>query len=160
MDLFKLEPGLAIWTWITFGILFFILAKYVLPAIMNNLQEREDYIRSSVDKTAEAEKRLSEIENERQDVLNAAEAEADKLLSQVRQDAERLRVQLTDNAEKEARTIIEQAREQADREREAMLKELQSELADFVCTASEKVIGFSFVGEKERDLSRELVKEL
>jgi len=160
MDLFKLEPGLAIWTWITFGILLAILAKYVIPGIMKNLQEREDYIHSSVDKTAEVEKRLESIKNEREEILKAAEAEADKLLLKIRKEAEELRVKLAANAEKEAQTIIEQAHEQAERERHAMLVEMRSELADLICSASEKVVGFSFTGEKEQELTRELVKEL
>ena len=154
MDLFRLEPGLAIWTWITFGILFFILAKFVIPAVLKNLQEREDYIRSSVDKTAAVEERLKEIEGERADILKKAESEADKLLLETRKNADELKRSLAEEARGEARKILDQAREQADRERQAVIEQLQEKLADFVCEASEKVAGFSFAGEKERELTR------
>ncbi len=160
MDLFKLEPGLAIWTWISFAILFFILARYVVPMILKNLQEREDYIRSSVDKTAEVEARLREIEGERSEILKKAGTEADNLLLETRKRAEELRKTLTDEARGEAQKILAQAREQADRERQAMLEQLQDDLADFVCEASERVVRFSFTGDRERELTREMVREL
>jgi F-type H+-transporting ATPase subunit b len=160
MDLFKLEPGLAIWTWITFGILFLLLAKYVIPMILKNLQDREEYIRSSVDKTAEIEARLKEIEGERSEILNKAEAEADQLLLKTRKNAEELKKSLADRARVEAREILEQAREQASRERQAMLEQLQDDLADFVCDASERVVGFAFAGDREKEFTRDLVSEL
>jgi len=160
MDLFKLEPGLAIWTWISFGILFFIMAKFVIPSILKNLQNREDYIHSAVDKTAEIEKRLQQINKERKDILKQAEKEADQLLIQVRQDAEELRKNLTEKAEQEAKDLVNEGREKAELERQKILKELQDDLAQFVCDASEKVVGYSFISEREREFTQELVKEL
>ncbi len=160
MDLFKLEPGLAVWTWITFGILFFILARYVIPVMLKNLQEREDYIRSSVDKTAEVEKRLASMRSEREELLKETEAEADRILLKIRREGDELRKRLADQAELEARAIMEQARIQAEQEKKAMVESLRAELADFVCSATEEVVGFSFAGEKERDLSRRLVSKL
>ena len=160
MDLFKLEPGLAIWTWISFGLLFFIMAKFIVPAILKNLETREDYIRSAVDKTAEVEKRLREIESERSVILKNAEKEADELLLRVRKDAELLHRKLTEQAEADAREIMEQSRETAVLERQAALKQLQQDLADFVCDASEKVVGLSFITEREREFTARLVKEL
>ncbi|MDC7127249.1 MAG: ATP synthase F0 subunit B [Spirochaetales bacterium] len=160
MDLFKLEPGLAIWTWITFGILFFILARYVIPAILKNLQEREDYIHSSVDKTAEVEKRLKDMESERDEILKKAEVKADEMLLRIRQEGEELRQKLAKQAEKEASEILNQARIQAEQERGAMLESLKGELADIICSATEEVVGMTVVGEKEREISRELVNKL
>jgi F-type H+-transporting ATPase subunit b len=160
MDLFKLDPGLSIWTWITFGLLFFILAKFVIPNIVKNLQERENYIHSSVDKTAELEKRLSEMETERSELLKKAGEEADLLIKKTRQDAEELRKRLAAEAESEAREILLQARTQTEAERQAMLEAMKDDLAGLICEASEKVVGQTFTGSREKELARELVKEL
>ena len=160
MDLFKLDPGLSIWTWITFGLLFFILAKFVIPNIVKNLRDREDYIHSAVDKTAELEKRLGLLESERGEILKKAGEEADRLLSKTRQDAEELRRKLASQAEDEAQAIIRQARERAESERRAMLETMKDDLAGIICGASEKVIGQALTGGREKELARELVKEL
>ncbi len=160
MDLFKLEPGLAIWTWISFGLLLIILAKFVIPSILKNLQEREDYIHSSVDKTAEIEKRLSAIESERDAKIEDAGAQADKILLQVRSEAEELKKKLTAQAEKEAEELIEQARKQLESERRALIEAMRQEITDFVVETSEKVVGSAFVGDKEKAFTKDLVDTL
>ena len=160
MELFKLEPGLAIWTWISFGILFFILWKFVLPVIIGNIQKREDYIASAVDNSEKIETRLREIDEEREEILKRAGKEADDILHNARDNAEQLRQKLSREAEQEAENILARARKTADEEREAALRSLQKELADFICDASEKVVGMAFITDKERAWTRENVKTL
>ncbi len=160
MDLFTLDPGLVIWTWISFGILFFILWKFVFPPLMENLKNREKTIAKSIDDAAAIQKRLEEIEGERGDLLNRSNAEADELLLQTRADAEQLKKSLLEKAEEEAAEVLIQARKKAAAERQALLQSFQADLADFVCDASEKVIASAFITEKEREFTRELVKEL
>jgi F-type H+-transporting ATPase subunit b len=160
MELFTLDPGLVIWTWISFGILFFILSKFVFPPLMENLKKREKTIAKSIDDAAAVQKRLREIEGERGELLKKTNAEADKLLLQTRAEAEKLKQRLLEKAREEAEELLDRAGKKAEAEREALIRALQDDLADFVCDASEKVIGSAFIGEKERDYSRELVKEL
>ena len=95
MELFKLEPGLAVWTWITFGILFVILWKLVLPVLLKNLQSREEYIASAVDNAEKVEARLQEINTERAEIIKKAENEADSILHRTRDEAEQLRIVIT-----------------------------------------------------------------
>ena len=160
MELFKLEPGLALWTWISFGILFFILWKFILPVMLKNIQNREDYISSGIENAEKIETRLQEINSERESVLKKASDEADEILHRTRAEAEELRLKLNRQAEEEAAGILAQARKAAAAEREAALQALQDELADFICDASEKVVGMKFVTDKERDWTRETVKSL
>ncbi|MCK5735600.1 MAG: ATP synthase F0 subunit B, partial [Spirochaetaceae bacterium] len=75
MNLFTLDPGLVIWTWISFGILFVILWKFVFPPLMENLKNREKTIAKSIDDAAAIQKRLEEIEGERGDLLKQTNAE-------------------------------------------------------------------------------------
>ena len=160
MDLFKLEPGLAIWTWITFGILFFILWKLVLPIILGNIQKREETIASAVDNAEKIESRLNEVKSEREQIISAANKQADEILHRTRQESEELRLQLLKNAEQEAEAVIVRARAAAEEERAAALLQLQQELADFICEVSDRVVGFAVVGDKERRLTKESIKSL
>ena len=160
MALFSLDPGLVVWTWITFGILFAVLAKFVVPGILKNLQDREDYIHSSVDKTAEIETRLQKMNGERDEIIKKAEKEADNLLMEIRQQAEELRKKLAADAEAEAQEIIRMTREQLETERKAMIESLQEELIELICNTSETLVGTAFVSDKEKELTRELVKRI
>jgi F-type H+-transporting ATPase subunit b len=128
--------------------------------LMGNIQKREDLIASSVDKAEAIEKRLKEIEEEKQAIINKAHNEADSILLQTRQDSEQLRKKLLRQAEDEAAEFLVQARANAEQQRNTLLLSFQDELAAFVCDASEKIVGQTFISEKERNLSRELVESL
>lgn len=160
MDLFALEPGLAIWTWISFAILFFIMSKFALPVVLDNLNKREEYISSAVDKTAQIEKRLGEIESERDEIIKKANDEADKILLNTRQEAEKLKQELAKKAEAEASAIIQEGQERAKLEREKMISDLQDDLSDLICNTSEKVVASAFISDKERQWTKDLVKQL
>ena len=160
MELFTLDPGLAIWTWIAFGILFLILWKFVFPALLDNIKNREHLIAQSVDDATEIQKRLERINTEHAGILKKARKEADDILRNTRKEAEVLKKKLLEKAELETEEIIAQAREKIAAEREALLQSLQEELADFVCDTSERIIGTSFTSEKDREWARELAKTL
>lgn len=160
MELFSLEPGLAIWTWISFGLLFFILWKFVFPGLLGSIKEREKKIAGAVDKAEEIENRLVEIEKEHKEIIAGARSEADGILRKTREESEVLRKKLLKKAEDEAQTMLAEARMKIAAERTAAIESIRSELADFVCDTSEKIIGTGFVEEKERDWARELVESL
>ena len=160
MELFTLDPGLAIWTWVAFGILFLILWKFAFPALLDNIKNRENLIAKSVDDAADIQKRLESINTEHAGILKKARKEADGILLNTRKEAEVLKKKLLEKAENEAEEIIAQARERMTAEREALLQSLQEELADFICDTSEKIIGSSFISEKDREWTRELAKTL
>jgi len=160
MELFALEPGLAIWTWISFGILFFILSRFALPPLMENLQRREDYIASAVEKTQAVEQRLGAIEREGEEILTKANGQADKILRETRKEAEALRARLIKEAQTQAEAIVREGKEQAEAERRAALSSLTDQLADMICNTSEQLVERAFVGEAERDFTKEMVERL
>jgi len=160
MDLFKIEPGLFIWTWISFGLLLLVLNKFVFPALIGGIKERERKIAESVDKAEEIERRLAAIEDERRETIEMAKKKADEVLREVRKEAGALRDKLAAKAEKEAEGILDEARRKIDAEREAVINALRDDLADFVCEASGKLVGRSLEGPKEREYARELVDGL
>ena len=160
MELFKLNPGLAIWTWITFGVLFFILWKFALPTVLASIKKREELIAKSVDEAEAINKRMQDITREHDEIIIRANKEADEILSKTRKDAEVLKQRLLEKANKEAEEVMLKAREKIREERNAVILAIQNELAQFVCDSSEKIVGTSFTTEKDLELSRELVNSL
>ena len=160
MDLFKIEPGLFIWTWITFGFLFLVLAKWVYPPLLASVKQREKKIADSVDKANEIEKRLFDIEKEHQAIIAEANKRGDELLREVRRDADVLRKKLEAEAEKQAEGILEDARKKIDEERLAVLDALRDDIAKFVLDASGKLVDHSFDNDKEKQWVKKLVTKL
>ena len=160
MELFRLEPGLAVWTWIAFGILFLILWKFVLPPLIGNIKRREQLIAKSVTDAEKIEERLRKMDGEYAEIIKKAKAEADTILLDTRKESEQLRKKLIEKAEEEAAGVMERTKEKIKEEREVMLRSLEEQIAGFVCDASEKIIGTSFTTEKDREWTKELAKSL
>ena len=160
MDLFKIEPGLFLWTWISFGVLLFVLSKFVFPPLLSGVKTREKKIADSLDKAEEIERRLADIEEEHRKALEKAKKEADSILREVRQEASDLKKKLAAQASEEAAGILEEARRKIDDERVAIINALRDDLAEFVCEASGKLVGHSMDQDKDREFARKLVDEL
>ncbi len=158
MALFKLDPGLAIWTWIIFGILLFLLQRYIFPSLIKSLKNREDKIARSVDNAAQIEERLATIEKEHEETIRRSRAEADEILRLTREEAEAVRKKLLEKAEQEAREVLDQAKLKIEAERAAAVESIRRELAEFVCDTSEKIIGKSFTSRKDHEWAKELAR--
>jgi F-type H+-transporting ATPase subunit b len=160
MDLFSLDPGLTIWTWISFGILVLILTKWVIPRVFQNLKDRQDVIARSIDNAAEIEARLAAIDHERQEILRQTRGEAEALLKKAREESEVLKRSLREEAEREAAGIVAQGKAKFAEDRQASIEALRAELADFVLVCAGTIVGSTLSGARERKWSRDLVKTL
>jgi F-type H+-transporting ATPase subunit b len=160
MELFRIEPGLVLWTWISFGILLLLMYKFVLPALLGSIREREDKIAKAVDDADAISKRLSCITEERAEIIKKAQADGDELLRRIRDKGDGLKKKLSKKAEESAAEILEQARIKAQEERNLIIQALKRDLADFVCETSEKLVGKSFTEEDDRKFTRELAERL
>jgi F-type H+-transporting ATPase subunit b len=160
MDLFRLDPGLAIWTWVTFGGLCLILAKWVLPRLLGSLEKRERLIAKSVDDALALEERLKALDQERLSVLARARLEGEGLVEEARREAEALRQELLDRASNEAEALVAEGRQRVTEERRAAIEALRGELAEFALACAETVVGAALVGEREREWARERARQL
>ena len=68
--LVQLDPGLFVWTILTFLLLFALLAKFAWKPLLKALSEREEKIRSSLEQAEEAQQKLEQlVADGRQDEL-------------------------------------------------------------------------------------------
>src|SRR5438552_12244967 len=85
------DPGLFIWTIITFLGLLFALKKLAWGPLLAALESRQSDIRKSLDDAQEARQELERLNQESAQILTKARAEADEIIVRSRADAERLR---------------------------------------------------------------------
>jgi F-type H+-transporting ATPase subunit b len=160
MELFQIEPGLMIWTWISFLCLLAIMYKFVFPTLIQNIKHREDMISKSVDDAEIISKTREKIDSERADVLKRSKTEGDDILRSTRKEADLLKKNLEEQAELSAAEIIKQAQQKAKEENIVARQQLKTEIAEFVCDASEKLINRAFVKEDDQKWTRELAESL
>ncbi len=136
----NLDPGMMIWTWVTFLIVLGILFKLALKPMLNAINNREDQIRGDIENAKKQRDEAEELLNKHKELIAGAESEAQKIIKENQQLAEKTRQSMIDEARKESEKIIEHAKKEIDRQKESALSSLRTEVADLAIGAAEKII--------------------
>ena len=150
--LLNIEPGLIIWTVITFVILLIVLRKMAWGPILTALEQREHTIRSALEEVQQARQETEQLLAQRQQMQTDANREVARLLEQGREEAERLRISMTEQAREEAQRLIEIARREIVRERQLAMQELKNTAADLALAAAGRLLNTAMTGEDHRRL--------
>jgi len=131
-----------IWpTWLAFGILFFLLYKFAMPAILGMVDARSARVTESLEKAeqtkVEAERMLEDYKKQ----MAEARGEAAKVIEQGRKVAETMKEEIVAKANEEAAAIVAKAHEAMEAERKAAAAELQGQVAGLSVAVAGKLIG-------------------
>ena len=158
--LLDVNPGLIFWTVITFVILLFILKKMAWGPILNSLNERENFIKDSIDKAEKAQADAEKLLAENNANLAKAEEEAQKIIEQGREYSDKLKVQMLEESKNEAKKLITEATSEIERKNQEAFNNLKDQVADIAIDAAEKIIRANLDKEKQTKLINEYIKDL
>src|SRR3989442_10405107 len=88
------DPGLFIWTIITFLFLLALLAKFAWKPLLQALESRQESIRKSLDDADRAKKELERLQQESTQIIQQARSTAESIIEKSRSDAEKVREDL------------------------------------------------------------------
>jgi len=140
-SLIDINPGLVVWTAVTFILLLLILKKFAWKPILTALDQRETVIKESLEKAEQAKNEAQRILYENQANLSKAEEESKKIIEQGRIYAEKLKDQVIKESKDQAQKILSEATAEIERKKEETFGELKSQIADLVIQTTEKVLG-------------------
>tara|TARA_Y100001935_G_scaffold221773_1_gene196192 strand:+ start:286 stop:894 length:609 start_codon:yes stop_codon:yes gene_type:complete len=138
--LLVLDPGLFVWTILSFLLLMFLLSKFAWKPLLKMLNEREEKIRTAIEKAENAEKKLETLNEQGEKILSDARSESQKLLLSTKETAQNLKEEIEREAKQKATSIIDQARVQIQAEKNQVLSEIKNELSSFSIMIAEKLI--------------------
>jgi F-type H+-transporting ATPase subunit b len=156
----EINPGLILWTIITFIIVLAILRAKAWKPLLQALTAREEKIRTALQhaEDAQAEARRLLEDNKRQ--LAKAEVESQRIIKQGRELGDRLKAEIVEKANTSSRAMIEQAKDEIHREKDAALIQLRTEVADLAIGVAGKLIDQNLDTAKQRQLADSAIKEL
>lgn len=134
------DPGLFIWTIVTFLVLVALLAKFAWRPLLEALDKREASIRKSLDDAQRARQELEQIHQESKRILGTARTEAEAIVASTRADAERLREELKQKARAEATNLVKSAERQIEMETARALQQIRQEAVDLSVAIASKLI--------------------
>ncbi|MEK6569809.1 MAG: F0F1 ATP synthase subunit B [Bacteroidota bacterium] len=155
-----LNPGLIIWTAITFLILLFLLRKIAWKPLLNALQSREEKIQSSLERAEKAKEEAERLLEENRTNLQRAEYQAHQVIREGRAVAEKLKNEILEKANASSRRMIEQAKEEIQREKEVALAELRREVVDLAIQVASKILGEELDERHHRKVVEDFLREL
>jgi F-type H+-transporting ATPase subunit b len=141
------DPGLFIWTIVTFLVLLGLLAKFAWGPLLQALEGRQEAIRKALDDAQQAKSELERLQRESAQIIAQARQDAEAIITRSRADAEALRQELRSKARTEADGIVKNAERQIQAETARAIQQIRHEAVDLSVAIASKII--------QRNLTRE-----
>ena len=158
--LLQFEPGLMIWTVVTFLVTFVALRLIAWKPILGVLDEREGRIRESLAKAEQAQAEAERAIAENQANMEASLRRSQELVAEAKQQAERVRSQAREEAREEARKIMDEGRRQLEVERRAAIADVRQEASGLAIRAAEQLLRKNLGEQENRQLVQEFLDQL
>jgi len=155
-----INPGLIIWTIITFVLLVIVLGKFAWKPLLQALHSREQEIADSLKKAEEARKDAARMMNENKIAMEKASTETARLIAEGRAMAEQLKSDIVAKANESAKKMLEQAKDEITREKESAMSQLRSEVAELSILVAEKILDESLDGVKQKKMVDKVLQQL
>lgn len=161
MDLVTPEIGLVFWTTISFGILFFLLAKFAWKPIMAAIDTRERSIEDALLKAEAAKDEMSRLTNENESLLKQTRAERDQILAEAKKVKDQIISEAKESAQTEGARMLELARVEINNQKAIAMADVKNQVAALSLEIAEKVLRKQFEdSQKQDELVSQLLKEV
>lgn len=154
------NPGLAIWTLITFSLVLVVLRWKVWGPLMKIVGEREQSIQNAIDQARLEREQAEKLLAEQQLAAKKARDEAAEMVRKSQEEVERAKAELVAQARAEADSLVAQARKQIDEERRKALAEVRDVAVELAIAAAGKVIGQKLDESSHRALAEDYVQSV
>jgi len=125
---------------ISFAIVFGLLAKFGFPVITRAVNERNDYIRQSLANADEANRKLENIQQESDKLINDARNQQQRLIKEATQEAGRIVLKAKEEAEMQGKIKLDEALRQIELQKRKAIEELRTQVALLSVSIAEKIL--------------------
>ncbi len=156
----ELNPGLIIWTIVSFIVLVAVLGKYAWKPMLKALGEREDKIRSALEQADKARAEAAELLKKNEESMARAEEEYQKMMRESRAMADKVKEEILGKARVQAQQELQNATEEIRRNLDSARQQLRTEVADLAIKAAEKILDESLDAQKQKKIVDSFLTQL
>ncbi|MFL5336591.1 MAG: F0F1 ATP synthase subunit B [Geminicoccaceae bacterium] len=132
---------------VAFGLLCFVLMKFVFPQMEKMFAARVDAIEGGIKRAEAAQAEANQLLEQYRAQLAEARTEAARIRDEARADAEGIRQDVLAKAREESDRIIAAGNEQLAAQRESIVRELRSEVGSLAVDLAGRIVGESLADE-------------
>jgi F-type H+-transporting ATPase subunit b len=158
-SIMQVDPGLMIWTVVTFVVLLIVLRFTAWKPLQASLEAREKRIRDAVEGAERARRDSEELLARHQQMLDAAKDDARKIIEEGKADGLRLKHELAAQARLESEEMKARARRDLELATEQAKKELWAEATKMSTELAERIVRRSLDADDQRRLVDEVLAE-
>lgn len=150
MSLFTPDVGLIFWMLLSFGIVFFVLAKWGFPVITRMVDDRKRFIDQSLEAAREANAKLEGIKAEGEALLAQTREEQRLILKDAANTRDRIIEEAREKARTEGALMLEEARQQIQHEKEVAIRDIRRQTAELAIEVAEKIMRTNLTTERQQ----------
>jgi F-type H+-transporting ATPase subunit b len=152
VNLLAPNAGLMFWTLVVFLLLLFILGKFVFPKITAAVEAREKALEEAIEGAKRDREAAARALAEQQAQIEAARAEAQKLIVEGRQIGEKLRATMLEETHQQQQQLLERARREIEAEKTNAIAEMRREAVELAIAGASKVIEINLDDQANRKI--------
>lgn len=156
----SLNPGLIVWTIISFVALVIVLSKYAWKPLLKALEEREQKIRDSLERAEKARAEATELLKQNERNMARAEEEYQRIIREAKALGDKMKEDIVSKAHQQAQRELQLAKEEIQRDLEAAKKQLRSVVADLAIKAAEKILDETLDAAKHKKMVESVLDQM
>ena len=146
------DPGLFMWTIVTFLIVLFILKWKAWGPLMSALDKREEDIKNALSAADRAKEDAEKASQDYEELIKKAHSESQQIISNSKTAGEKVKNDIESAAKEKAEEMIEKAKIQIEAESQKAIQEIKSSVVDLSIEAAGKILEKNLDSEDNRKL--------
>ncbi|AAN49980.1 F0F1 ATP synthase subunit B [Leptospira interrogans] len=140
LSLLDVNPGLVVWTLVTFLVVVLVLKKFAWDVILKALDERAETVQNDIKKASELRLEAEALLKDYEARLNSAKDEANAIVAEAKSDALKLKNKLLEETNGEVKAQKDQAVKEIELAKAKALGQLQAQIVEMTITVAAKVL--------------------
>ncbi len=154
------DPGLYIWTIVTFLVLLGLLARFAWRPLLDALEQRQQVIRKSLDDARQARQELEQVKTEAARLLSEARVEAGEIVSRTRSEAARFAEEMKVKARTDADALVKRAEREIEMQTARAMENIRRETVELSVAIASKILRRDISKDDNERLLNETLKEM
>ncbi len=158
--LLRVDPGLMLWTIITFIVLLLIMWKAAWRPIVDALDARAEKIRFDIDNAERTRQEAEKLLSQHKAMMDNSRNEASQIIAKGREEAEKMKDEIVEKATTESRTIAERAKKEIELAKDKALLDIKTEVVLLSTEIASKIINKNIKPEDQKALVEEALNKI
>ena len=145
---------------INFGILYYLLKKFLSEPLSNLLSKRANMIKHNIESAEVSKRKADELVTEKNEALKSAQLDAQSIRKKAEVAAEKELHQIIENGKQSAEQMVEQAKREIELQSNTARKELLESVSDITVKVVEKFVSTKVSDDDKKQTIDQLVEQV